>query len=68
MGIGVLHTVEALNGMLEAGDTVCCTVDCGGGIKAVSTHIHIRLLAASQAAGQCGEKKTFLNNYVTGLR
>ena len=37
MGIGVLHTVEALNGMLEAGDTVCCTVDCGGGIKAVST-------------------------------
>ena len=66
MGIEVLHTVQGFKGMLEAGDAVCCSVDCGGGIQPVSTFI--RSLAASQAAGQCGEKETFLNNYVTGLR
>ena len=68
MGIGVLHTVEAMKGMLEAGDTVCCSECRLWRRDKGSIHIHIRLLAASQAAGQCGEKKTFLNNYVTGLR
>ena len=66
MGIGVLHTVEAMKGMLEAGDTVCCS-ECRLWRRDIAG-IYIRSLTASQAAAQCGEKKTFLNNYVTGLR